>query len=121
MLRRPSRRTPYLGVLQAERAAHEPRGIVLILIRRQTLQIGHLRCVAGYMDNEIGRREPSCGGQTYYGDSGTDLRPGSSLSSTSSEAGSSSRSTTLREAEIGMTSGFCSVLALLSWALSAGE
>src|SRR5215203_3935907 len=67
MLRRPSRRTPYLGVLQAERAAHEPRGIVLILIRRQTLQIGHLRCVAGYMDNEIGRRDPRVVGRLTMG------------------------------------------------------
>src|SRR5215208_5945153 len=31
-----SRRTPYLGLLRAERATHEPRGIVLILIRTQT-------------------------------------------------------------------------------------
>src|SRR5215211_479687 len=73
------------------------------------------------MNNEIERRELSCGGQTYSGDSGTGLRPGLSLSSMCSEGGSSSPSTTRQEAETGMTSGSCSAPALLSWALCAAD
>ena len=67
------------------------------------------------------RRELSCGGQTYCGDFGTVLRPGSSLSSTCLAAGRTFPSTTRQEVETGMISGSCSVLALLFWALSAGE
>jgi hypothetical protein len=63
----------------------------------------------------------SCGGQTCSGVFGTGLQPGSSFSSTSSAAGSSSRSITPRGAETGTTSGSCSVPALRSWAPSAGE
>src|SRR5829696_10134172 len=66
------------------------------------------------------RRELSCGGQTYCGDFGTALRLGSSLSSTCLAVGRTFPSTTRQEVETGMTSGSCSVLALLFWALSAG-
>src|SRR5215213_1899927 len=49
------------------------------------------------------------------------LRPGSSLSSTCSAAGSSSPSTMRQEAETGATSAFCSALALLFWVRWGGE
>jgi hypothetical protein len=49
------------------------------------------------------------------------LRPGSSFLCMYSVAGSGSPSTTRQEAETGMTSGSCSGLALLSWALWVGE
>ena len=102
-------------------------GLLLIVLtafahdtRAQAVSIRNVRR-AGDMNSDIGRIETSCGGQIYCGGSGTGLRPGSSLSSTCSVAGSSSLSTTPTEAEAGTTSGFCSAPALLSWALWAGE
>ena len=72
------------------------------------------------MNNEIGGRGSSCGGQTCFGDCGTASRPGSSLSSTSSAGGSSSRSTTQIGQATGTTSASCSAQAPRYWALYAG-